>query len=63
MRCFQELLQYGAQEYLERVYGPYITEPENGYDFSVVVDLDNLPAEKGWISNACLRVPVEQSLF
>ena len=47
VRCFRELLQYGAQQYLEREYGPYITEPENGYDFSVQVDLDNLPAEKG----------------
>ncbi|KAI9755598.1 MAG: hypothetical protein M1815_004808 [Lichina confinis] len=46
VRCFRELLQYGAQQYLEREYGPYITEPENGYDFSVQVDLDNLPAEK-----------------
>ena len=28
---------------LEREYGPYITTPENGYDFSVLVDLENLP--------------------
>ena len=47
VRCFPELLQYGAQQYLEKEYGPYIVEPEHGYDFSVLVDLDKLPAEPG----------------
>ncbi|CAP82966.1 Pc15g00800 [Penicillium rubens Wisconsin 54-1255] len=37
---------YGAQEVLEREYGPYIVSPEPGYDFSVQVDLENLPAEE-----------------
>lgn len=30
---------------LEREYGPYIVSPEAGYDFSVLIDLDNLPAD------------------
>lgn len=30
---------------LEREYGPYIVNPEPGYDFSVQIDLENLPAE------------------
>ena len=47
VKCFKELLQYGAQEVLEREYGPYIVTPEAGYDFSVLVDLENLPAEHG----------------
>ncbi|KAI9825767.1 MAG: hypothetical protein M1826_006869 [Phylliscum demangeonii] len=46
VRCFRDLVRYGAQQYLEGVYGPYIVEPENGYDFSLQVDLENLPAEK-----------------
>ncbi|EKG22075.1 Arp2/3 complex 34kDa subunit p34-Arc [Macrophomina phaseolina MS6] len=46
VRCFQELLKYGAQEVLEREYGPYIVTPESGYDFSIQVDLENLPAEQ-----------------
>ncbi|KAI9803494.1 MAG: hypothetical protein M1825_001837 [Sarcosagium campestre] len=46
VRCFPELLKYGAQQCLEREYGPYIVDPENGYDFSVMIDLENLPAEK-----------------
>ncbi|KAK4994204.1 Arp complex subunit [Elasticomyces elasticus] len=43
IKCFPELLQYGAQSVLEREYGPYIVSPEQGYDFSVQVDLENLP--------------------
>ncbi|MCJ1299977.1 ARP2/3 actin-organizing complex subunit Arc34 [Hypocenomyce scalaris] len=47
MKCYSELVQYGAQEVLEREYGPYIVAPEAGYDFSVLVDLDNLPGDQG----------------
>ncbi|KAK3208308.1 hypothetical protein GRF29_77g309518 [Pseudopithomyces chartarum] len=46
VKCFAELVQYGAQQVLEREYGPYIVEPESGYDFSVQVDLENLPEEQ-----------------
>ncbi|KAH0544150.1 hypothetical protein FGG08_001595 [Glutinoglossum americanum] len=46
VKCFNELVRYGAQQVLEREYGPYIVAPESGYDFSVVVDLDSLPEEK-----------------
>lgn len=47
IKCYQELVQYGAQSILEREYGPYIVAPESGYDFSVLVDLDNLPEDQG----------------
>ena len=43
IKCYRELLQYGAEAVLQREYGPYITTPEAGYDFSVLIDLDNLP--------------------
>ncbi|KXX78291.1 hypothetical protein MMYC01_206502 [Madurella mycetomatis] len=46
IRCFQDLVRYGAEEVLNREYGPYVVPPEPGYDFSIVVDLDNLPADK-----------------
>ncbi|KAI0967691.1 Arp2/3 complex [Xylaria arbuscula] len=46
IRCFKELVQYGAEEVLQREYGQYVVAPESGYDFSVLVDLDNLPAER-----------------
>jgi len=47
IKCYHELVQYGAQSVLEREYGPYIVEPESGYDFSVLVDLENLPEGEG----------------
>ena len=47
VKCYQELLKYGAEEVLTREYGPYAVPPEPGYDFSVLIDLDNLPAEPG----------------
>lgn len=45
MKCFRDLVQYGAQGVLEREYGPYIVSPEPGYDFSIMIDLNDLPAE------------------
>lgn len=47
IKCFHELVQYGAQSVLEREYGPYIVAPEQGYDFSIQVDLESLPEEQG----------------
>ena len=47
IRCFKELVQYGAQAVLEREYGPFIVNPEQGYDFSIQVDLENLPQGQG----------------
>lgn len=47
VKCFKELLQYGAQQVLEREYGPYIVNPETGYDFSIMVDLEQLPEDQG----------------
>ncbi|KAF2707494.1 P34-Arc-domain-containing protein [Pleomassaria siparia CBS 279.74] len=46
VKCFPELVQYGAEAVLEREYGPYIVAPESGYDFSVLVDLENLPDDQ-----------------
>ncbi|KAL2119000.1 hypothetical protein VTJ04DRAFT_5959 [Mycothermus thermophilus] len=46
IRCFEDLLRYGAKEVLNREHGPYVVPPEPGYDFSILIDLENLPAEK-----------------
>ncbi|KAF2161977.1 hypothetical protein M409DRAFT_69480 [Zasmidium cellare ATCC 36951] len=46
VKCYPELVKYGADAVLQREYGPYIVSPEQGYDFSVQVDLENLPAEQ-----------------
>ncbi|RPB26104.1 P34-Arc-domain-containing protein [Terfezia boudieri ATCC MYA-4762] len=44
VKCFSDLVKYGANDVLRREYGPYVVEPEVGYDFSIVLDLENLPA-------------------
>lgn len=49
VRCWNELVRYGAHQVLEREYGPYIIAPEAGYNFSIQVDLETLPADKGTI--------------
>ena len=47
IKCYADLLQHGAQTILEREYGSYITATEPGYDFSLLIDLESLPAEDG----------------
>ncbi|KAI6877127.1 actin-related protein-like protein 2/3 complex subunit 2, partial [Hortaea werneckii] len=42
IKCWSELAAYGASAILEREYGPHIVQPEQGYDFSVLVDLDEM---------------------
>ncbi|KAK7431137.1 Arp complex subunit [Neonectria magnoliae] len=46
IRCFRDLVQYGAEEVLQREYGQYVAPVEPGFDFSVMVDLENLPESK-----------------
>lgn len=47
VKCFSDLVQHGALGVLEREYAGLITDVEAGYDFSLIVDLENLPAEPG----------------
>lgn len=51
MKCFSDLAKYGANEVLQREYGPYVVEPEAGYDFSILLDLENLPETQGAFSH------------
>ncbi|PHH61497.1 hypothetical protein CDD81_344 [Ophiocordyceps australis] len=46
IKCFKDLVRYGAEQVLRREYGDFLAPVEPGYDFSVMVDLENLPAEK-----------------
>jgi actin related protein 2/3 complex, subunit 2 len=46
IRCYKDLVRYGAEQVLQREYGSYVVSPEPGFDFSVQVDLENLPADK-----------------
>ena len=47
VKCFSDLVKYGANEVLEREYGSYVVRPESGYDFSIMIDLENLPPAQG----------------
>ncbi|KAJ3429288.1 actin-related protein 2/3 complex subunit 2 [Anaeramoeba flamelloides] len=40
IRIFEELLNFGAQDILTRIYGDLIVDPEEGYDFSLRIDLE-----------------------
>ena len=44
IKCYRELVSYGAEQVLQREYGHYITSTEPGYDFSILIDLENLPS-------------------
>eukprot|EP01134_Creolimax_fragrantissima_P004811 CFRG4811T1 len=44
--AFAEMQACGADDVLKRIYGDMITTPESGYDFSIVVDSQNLSGNK-----------------
>nr|CAG4638510.1 EOG090X07NU [Cyclestheria hislopi] len=43
LKFYKDLQEHGADELLKREYGDLLTTPEEGYNVSVVVDLDNIP--------------------
>ncbi|CAB0007943.1 unnamed protein product, partial [Nesidiocoris tenuis] len=45
LKFYKQLQEHGADELLKRVYGPYLSQPENGYNVSVLIDLDNIPSD------------------
>lgn len=50
MTAFAQLKTYGAEQVLRRIYGPLLqATPEPGFDVSVLVDLEALPADTGTI--------------
>lgn len=58
VKCYNELVRYGAEQVLQREYGPYVVAPESGYNFSVQIDLDTLPDDKGnTLSRLCYTFP------
>jgi actin related protein 2/3 complex subunit 2 len=65
IRCWQDLVKYGAKQVLQREYGEYVVPPETGFDFSVMIDLENLPEDKGELAmcmsfgSSDLTLPVE----
>lgn len=45
MKFFKDLQEHGADELLQSVYGSLLVPAEDGYNVSVQVDLDNVPAD------------------
>jgi len=43
---YDELKKHGADELLKKVYGDYMTTPEEGYNISLLIDLENLPPNR-----------------
>ncbi|KAG4082883.1 P34-Arc-domain-containing protein [Neocallimastix lanati (nom. inval.)] len=43
MNGYAQLVKFGAEEVLRREYGPYIVDPEVGYNFSICLNQADLP--------------------
>ncbi|KAM0787316.1 hypothetical protein ACM66B_007090 [Microbotryomycetes sp. NB124-2] len=41
--CWNELVQYGAMDVIQREYGQFVTETEPDYVVSLLIDLDQVP--------------------
>lgn len=50
IQCWPDLLKHGARQHLEETYKGYIlpeAETEQGYNVTVRIDLEKLPASPG----------------
>ena len=48
IRCWDELVRYGAMDVLRREYGPLVqAQPESEYNISLLIDLETAPPEGG----------------
>lgn len=48
IRCWHELVQYGVNESLSRIYGNMIhPQPEPEYNITLQIDLEQVPPEGG----------------
>ncbi|XP_026473037.1 probable actin-related protein 2/3 complex subunit 2 [Ctenocephalides felis] len=43
LKFYKQLQEHGADELLKREYGDLLVEPEDGYNVSLLIDLDNVP--------------------
>jgi len=46
LNFYDELKKHGADELIKKTYGALLTAPEDGYNISLLIDLENLPADK-----------------
>ncbi|CAG9863508.1 unnamed protein product [Phyllotreta striolata] len=45
LKFYKQLQEHGADELLKREYGPHLVQPETGYNVSILLDLENIPAD------------------
>ncbi|XP_065185441.1 actin-related protein 2/3 complex subunit 2-A-like [Sycon ciliatum] len=50
VKFYPELAKYGVNEYLQKQYGDLVTSTESGYDFSLLVNMESLPADKAGLA-------------
>lgn len=43
LKFYKELQEHGADELLKREYGPYLIAPEEGYNVTLLYDLESIP--------------------
>uniref|UniRef100_A0A1B0FY62 Arp2/3 complex 34 kDa subunit n=1 Tax=Phlebotomus papatasi TaxID=29031 RepID=A0A1B0FY62_PHLPP len=43
LKFYKQLQEHGADELLRREYGDLLTDTEDGYNVSVLIDLENIP--------------------
>lgn len=57
IKCYKDLLKYGAKDILEREYKGMIIDTEQGYDFTIEINLEQLPPSQGYFTSfiICLR--------
>ncbi|KAJ3034175.1 hypothetical protein HDV00_005394 [Rhizophlyctis rosea] len=46
LKCYSEVQQYGADDVLKRIYGENLVAPESGFDVTIRIDQENLPADR-----------------
>jgi actin related protein 2/3 complex subunit 2 len=50
IRCWDELVQYGALDVLQREYGSLLSsQTEQGYNVSLRIDLEQVPVDQGML--------------
>jgi actin related protein 2/3 complex, subunit 2 len=59
IKCYKDLLKYGAKEVLDREYQGLVIAPEQGYDFTIAINLEDIPPSQRAFSpgndNLCRR--------
>lgn len=43
LKFYRDLQEHGADELIKQVYGDLLTDPEDGYNVSLLIDLEHIP--------------------